>query len=259
MSDCKEDPSHAAAESSAAAGHATAGASHPGAMNAYDIPRYNAAGYVLGRPQAPNDPMSAGMLHGSPAPARDAYAGFMPPPPGTGYAGYADAYTIHGPGPIPGYPPPQAGGAPGVAPGYGPFVNGAAAQGYGPAASGYPGYPPPQGSAGGTVPGYGSAQPSEPASQPRDPSADKAQGNAHGRIAEVVKDIANGQTPDAEKMAALFDGFDGQFWKGALAGVLVTLLFTNETVRSGISGAFGTILGGFKKQGDQQPDDSATT
>jgi hypothetical protein len=80
-----------------------------GTMNAYDIPRYNTEGYVLGRPETANDPMSAGTVQGAPAggyqsPAQPTGAqpdpqtmasgsaamgppGMQPPPQGMVYAG----------------------------------------------------------------------------------------------------------------------------------------------------------------------------
>ena len=69
----------------------------------------------------------------------------------------------------------------------------------------------------------------------------------YGRIADVVKDIANGEQPDMSKLAALYSGFDTQFWKGALIGAVLTVLLTSETVKTAVAGTFGGIFGAFSK------------
>ena len=93
----------------------------------------------------------------------------------------------------------------------------------------HPGFqPPPQGPAyAGPDPAYAKAgadgvYPQQPGYRHTEPAPEQAaQGfnaDSYGRIAEVVNDIANGEQPDVNKIVALYNGFDAQFWKGALIG-----------------------------------------
>jgi hypothetical protein len=143
--------------------------------------------------------------------------------------------------------PPQGMTYPGMNADYGPTMAGGATMAQ------QPGYPPSPGmdpyGAAYTAPGY-YQQP-----YPGDPQAYAAAGQAapgnyaenYGRIAEVVKDLANGEQPDVNKLAALYSGFDAQFWKGALIGAVLTVLLTSETVRGAVAGTLGGIMGAFKK------------
>ena len=292
-----------------------------GAMNAHDIPRYNSEGYVLGRPDMPNDPTSAGTVQGAqsgnaaqsmdggyggpthfsngqPESGTMGYGtmdgangqamysygpmgqpGMQAPPQGMGYAGMdaAQGQPMAGCGPVgqPGMqPPPQGVGYAGMETAYGQPMNG-----FGPV--GQPGMqPPPQGmtypgvnTAGGatmaqqpgfqpppgmvpngggaayTAPGY-YQQPYPGDAQAYAAAGQTAPGNYaenYGRIAEVVKDLANGEQPDVNKLAALYSGFDAQFWKGALIGAVLTVLLTSETVRGAVAGTLGGIMGAFKQ------------
>ncbi|BBO90527.1 hypothetical protein [Desulfosarcina ovata] len=276
----------------------------PGAMNAYDIPRYNTQGYVQGRPGTPNDPTSAGGIQGAPAgdagrsmgdgSAGPAYFSHGQPEPGTMGAGtmnmaYGPAMPGYGPTGQPGVqPPPQGMGYGGMDAAYGPAMSGYAPTGqpgvqpppqgmgyggmdaaYGPAMPGYaptgqPGVqPPPQGMGyggmdaayGPAIPGYGPTE--QPGIQPP-PGQSGAGGGIeqYGRIAEVVKDMANGEPPDVNKLAAVYSGFDAQFWKGALIGAVLSVLLTSETVRTAVAGTMGGIMGAFKKS--DQPAGDAT-
>ncbi|WP_319523044.1 hypothetical protein [uncultured Desulfosarcina sp.] len=282
-----------------------------GAMNAYDIPRYNSEGYVMGRPETANDPTSAGNVQGAPAgmadpaaagsyggPAQgqpapgtmghgtmngtpgEAMAGngsmgqpaYQPPPQGMAYAGMNPAYgpTMAGGSPTgqPGHqvPPQQTAyagmgmppGGPAVPPGYQPPPQGMAYAGmnpaYGPTMA-PPGYQPPPGMGPmGTAPVYEGA-PGYYAPYPGAPQAHAAaeqtapafNAEHYGHIADVVKDIANGEQPDVNKIAALYSGFDTQFWKGALIGAVLTVLLTSETVKTAVAGTLGGIFGAFHK------------
>jgi hypothetical protein len=286
-------------------------------MNAYDIPRYNSEGYVLGRPESANDPASAGNVQGGTAGHAPAggYGGPTQPPhgqpapgvmdPGTMNAAPGDAVAGNGGTGHPGYqPPPQGGmphpgmapgngpemapggqagyqvppqqmayagmgtvpGGPGFPPGYQPLPQGMAYTGMNPAYGPTmvpPGYPPPPGMGPmGTGPVYEGA-PGYTVPYPGDPHAQGAAGQTapgfnaehYGRIADVVKDIANGEQPDVDKIAALYSGFDAQFWKGALIGAVVTVLLTNETVKTAVAGTLGGIFGAFGKS-DASPADA---
>jgi len=260
-----------------------------GAMNAYDIPRYNAQGYVQGRPTTPNDPLSAGKVHGGFAPAAGpaGHPGNAAPPQGMMGAGVNLGYgPVLGGAPLgyPGGPQPPAMAYGSAGPAYvqmpaGPpmgyyggqmpppgMVYGAGAPVYGqmPPAGYYYGSPlPPPGMV------YGQAPPEAAAVHPGTPGQGAGgSGNAHGparaegadanaqeRIAAVVREMANGQPPDVDKMVALFNGFDTQFWKGALIGAVVAVLVSSETVRSGVAGAVGGLFARFK--GDGGPKGSA--
>ena len=254
-----------------------------GAMNAYDIPRYNSEGYVLGRPETANDPASAGNVQGSPVgatgpaaagsyggPAQSPYGQAVPGAMGHGTMNGAPGETIGGNGGAgqPGYqvPPQQTPygsmgtiyRGPTAPSGYQPPYPGMAYTGMNPAYSPSmvpPGFqPPPAMGAMGGGPVYEGA-PGYTAPYPGDPRAYDAAGQAspglnaehYGRIADVVKDIANGEQPDVNKIAALYSGFDTQFWKGALIGAVVSVLLTSETVKTAVAGTLGGIFGAFNK------------
>ena len=317
MSDHEEGGCQDAASSGAAAsGRQGQPAGFPGdageqssAMNAYDIPRYNSEGYVLGRPETANDPTSAGNVQGTPAGAAQAPQGqpapgamghgtmngapfeamagnggmgqptYQPPPQGMAPPGMDPAYgpEMAGGGPAgqPGYqvPPQQtayagmgtAPGGPAVPPGYQPPPQGMAYAGMNPAYGPTmvpPGYQPPPGMGPmGTGPAYEGA-PGYTVPYPGDPQAHATaeqtspgfNAEQYGRIADVVKDIANGEQPDVDKIAALYSGFDAQFWKGALIGAVVTVLLTNETVKTAVAGTLGGIFGAFGKNDSSAAD-----
>jgi hypothetical protein len=285
MCDTKEDEGRKApGGDSGAAAHAATGG-----INAYDIPRYNAQGNVQGRPQTPNDPLSAGKVYGAPSNGATAgHPGEAAPAQGMMHAGDNQAY-----GPMPGdafagYPggpvPPQGmvygGGGPAYAqmPAGGPagyyyggpappqaMVYGGGGPAYvqmpagGPAGYYYGGPVPPQAMVyGPAAPGAAAGYPGTPA--PGTGGFSAAPGAADGaseRIAAMVRDMANGKPPDVDKMVTLFNGFDTQFWKGALIGAVVAVLVTSETVRSGVAGAVGGIFSQFKTDGgskDPKPD-----
>jgi hypothetical protein len=250
-----------------------------GEMRAHDIPRYSSEGYVLGRPEAANDPTSAGHIQGAPdagsgiGVGNGAGAGYGQQPTGVGMV---DGQTM-----APGGPGQQQGmpaGAPGMGAPYGEAVGLANAQGMGPVqaqatAAGANGRPaemqaPPQGAGYmGVDPAYGQAaytagafhqpgyqvppqgmDPRGMAGQACSASAGEFNANQYGRIAEVVNDIAKGEQPDMDKIVGLLNGFDTQFWKGALIGAVATLLVTNDAVKSAVSGTLGGIFGAFSKK-----------
>jgi hypothetical protein len=254
MCDTKEDEGRKApGGDSGAAAHAATGG-----INAYDIPRYNAQGNVQGRPQTPNDPLSAGKVYGAPSNGATAgHPGEAAPAQGMMHAGDNQAY-----GPMPGdafagYPggpvPPQGMVYGGGGPAYAQMPAG------GPAGYYYGGPVPPQAMVyGPAAPGAAAGYPGTPA--PGTGGFSAAPGAADGaseRIAAMVRDMANGKPPDVDKMVTLFNGFDTQFWKGALIGAVVAVLVTSETVRSGVAGAVGGIFSQFKTDGgskDPKPD-----
>jgi hypothetical protein len=233
-------------------------------MHAHDIPRYDAQGYVAGRPDTANDPTSAGRVQGAPAggftPPGDGQNGHAqtpgahPEPPFTGYGetNSAGDPAMHQSAPMgqPGMPPPPY-GMPygGVDPAYGmphPGVHPMGQPGMPPPPYGMP-YP-------GTDPAYGMPGYQQPAA-----AAQGFQAEQYGRIADVVRDISNGEQPDANKLVELFHTFDTPFWKGALIGAVVTLLATNETAKAAIAGTLGGIFGAFTKEGGEKTGASAET
>mgnify|MGYP000109069149 CR=1 FL=1 len=355
MSDHKEDACQDEAASGASGadrkGTLTGSSAVPGqgsgTMNAYDIPRYNSEGYVVGRPDASNDPSSAGNVQGMPVGGEEhsggggyggseqathgqampgamghgsmngtptgpamadgggmGQAGYQVPPQGMAYTGMDPAagqgmaggqanYQMPPQGMAYGGMDPAAGqGMAGGQANYQVPPQGMAYAGMDPAAGqGMPGgqasyQVPPQGMAyGGMNPAYGqtmdptAAMGQQPGFQPQpgtgtmgpgtaytapgyyqqpypgDPQDYTAAGQSapgnhaenYGRIADVVKDIANGEQPDMSKLAALYSGFDTQFWKGALIGAVLTVLLTSETVKTAVAGTFGGIFGAFSK------------
>jgi len=68
----------------------------------------------------------------------------------------------------------------------------------------------------------------------------------YGQWVDVVNGIAGGR-PDVDKIMGLMEGYDGQFWKGLLVGAAATLLLTNDTVKSALAGAAGSVWGFFQK------------
>jgi hypothetical protein len=127
-----------------------------------------------------------------------------------------------------------------------------------PPAMGYPGSGPTY--AAGPSMAHPDAQQAPPAENP----ADQA-GNAehYSRIADVVRDIANGEQPDVSKIAAVYSGFDTQFWKGALVGAVLAVLLTSDTVKTALAGTMGAIFGALKKDdavsaGDSTPEPGAS-
>lgn len=179
---------------------------------------------------------SMGRSDGQPSPAT-AY-GTMGPAYGQAWIQVppqAPAYMTMGPV----YAQPTAGGAP----------------------AGQPGVPPPPGMMymyhPGIDPAYAAAAAAAnpyaayPNAQqaPGTPGPDAQGGNAehYNRIVDVVKDIANGEQPDVNKLAALYGGFDAQFWKGALIGAVLAVLLTSKTVKTTAAGIMGAIFGASQK------------
>lgn len=67
----------------------------------------------------------------------------------------------------------------------------------------------------------------------------------------LVNDIANGNT-DPSRVVSFLSGLDSQFWKGALVGVGVTLLLTNDTVKNAIIGTLAGVMGTFTKETEEK-------
>ena len=228
-----------------------------GEMHAYDIPRYDSRGHVVGRPDTANDPNSAGRVQGRPAQSfQQVPSGYadpgQAPPQGMVYGGMHPPYGSVPPGFMPVGQPGMQMPYPGMAySGMGP-VYGPVPPGYGPMDQ--PGMQAhPQGMAHqATDPAYGPEQ-TEYQQVPPGSAAQHSQAEQYGRIADVVQDISNGEQPDVSKIVQLFSSFDSAFWKGALMGALIALLVTNETVKEAIAGTLGNIMGAFKQ------DDAAAT
>jgi hypothetical protein len=218
----------------------------PGTMGQ---PAYQPPPQGIAPPSGMNPAYGPTMAGGSPA----GQPGYQVPPQQMGYAGMGVAPG--GPAVPPGYqPPPQYMAYAGMNPTYGPTM----AQ---------PGYQPPPGMGPmGTAPvyegapGYYVPYPGAPRAQTTaEQSAPGFNTEHYGRIADVVKDIANGEQPDVDKIAALYSGFDAQFWKGALIGAVVTVLLTNETVKTAVAGTLGGIFGAFGKNDSSAADAGTKT
>jgi hypothetical protein len=62
---------------------------------------------------------------------------------------------------------------------------------------------------------------------------------------EAACEIANGK-PNMEKIMGLMQGYDSQFWKGALVGAAAALLIGNDTVKGAVTETFASIWGMFQ-------------
>jgi len=69
----------------------------------------------------------------------------------------------------------------------------------------------------------------------------------YGQIIDIINDVANG-TPDVSKMVGFLEDCDTQFWKGAVIGAVVTLLFTSNTVKNAVFGTIGSAMDAFRKE-----------
>lgn len=74
--------------------------------------------------------------------------------------------------------------------------------------------------------------------------------NKIGQMYGVVNDVMNGEA-DPAKVMSLFEGLDGDFWKGAIVGAAVGFLASNDTVRGAVAGAFGSMFGEGDPEGPQ--------
>jgi hypothetical protein len=66
----------------------------------------------------------------------------------------------------------------------------------------------------------------------------------------LVNDLANGSA-DPSRVMAFLGSQDAQFWKGALVGISVVLLLTNDTVKNAVVGTLSGILGAFSKETEE--------
>jgi hypothetical protein len=83
------------------------------------------------------------------------------------------------------------------------------------------------------------------------PGHPKHDAHQYGQFMGIVNDIANGNA-DPSKIMSMLGSIDGQFWKGALVGVGVTLLLTNDTVKSTLMGALAGVMGTFTKETEEK-------
>jgi len=74
------------------------------------------------------------------------------------------------------------------------------------------------------------------------PAPGPAQENRYGELYGLLQDAANGN-PDVNGFLNFFQTTRSDFWKGALVGAGVSLLLTNDTVKSFISKGFAGVLG----------------
>jgi hypothetical protein len=71
------------------------------------------------------------------------------------------------------------------------------------------------------------------------------QAQRYAQWMEAACDIANGK-PNVEKIMGLMQGYDGQFWKGALVGAAAALLIGNDTVKGAVTETVASIWGMFQ-------------
>jgi len=83
-------------------------------------------------------------------------------------------------------------------------------------------------------PGFGDTR----SGRPGHPKHDQHQ---YGQIAGLINEFANGN-PNLSRVAAYMDGLGNQFWKGALIGAATTLLFTNDQVKTKLSGILRSLM-----------------
>lgn len=248
-----------------------------GQQYANDVPHYTSQGFVAGRPQEVNNPASAGELHGSPhqdpgfrtggvtdgsvhdmsaaSPAAASHmqpqtypGGYQTAPPSmpsqsheTAYpnmSAYAAGYQT-----VPPQMPPQGGYQnipPGMPEGQGSFQTATFQM-------------PPQGGYYGTSP----QMPPQSGPAPVHPMPDQAhhpkfEEHKYGQFVEVVNGFINGE-PDIPKTVGLLENCDLRFWKGAIVGVVASLILTNKTVQTAVTGTLGGIMGAFQKESQEQP------
>ncbi len=109
----------------------------------------------------------------------------------------------------------------------------------------YQGQVPPQAATGMTQPGQafpGAA-----------PAASAAQGmeNRYGELYGLIQQAADGN-PDVSSFLRFFQSTSSDFWKGALVGTGLTLLLTNDTVKSTIAKTFAGIWGAMGKSAEDR-------
>jgi hypothetical protein len=204
-------------------------------MGAYGYTRFP-SGYPAGPPQAP--PFAG--PHPAFAAAMTAQAhGQMPggPPPYSTFGFQGQPLGTMGPqGMHPGMTGPQ--GMPGV--GH-PFAH-PGPQVAGPAATPM-GYHQPQ--------AFGPVTGQDPHGCQHDaahgPGHPKHDAHQYGQFVGLVNELANGNA-DPSKVMAFLGSLDNQFWKGALVGVSITLLLTNDAIKNAIVGTLSNILGAFTKE-----------
>jgi hypothetical protein len=86
----------------------------------------------------------------------------------------------------------------------------------------------------------------------------KHEQHQYGQMMEIVNDFANG-TPNVGKVMDFMEISDSRFWKGAVAGIALTLLLTNDTVKKTIFGAMGNLMQPFRKEHSDTAETSEQT
>jgi hypothetical protein len=79
------------------------------------------------------------------------------------------------------------------------------------------------------------------------PGHPKHDAHKYGQFIGLVNDLANGKADPYQVMSYL-DNLDTQFWKGALVGLAVTLLLTNNPIKKTIGETFSGIWGSSPKE-----------
>jgi len=92
---------------------------------------------------------------------------------------------------------------------------------------------------------------------PHGPGHAKHEGHQYGQMMSLVNDLVNGNA-DASRVMNFIDGVDNHFWKGALVGMSVSLLLTNDTVKNAIVDTLSGIWGAFDS-GNQKAHTESTS
>jgi hypothetical protein len=209
----------------------------------FHAPQPGAQAGMYGAPQ--------GQGNGAPSQAGMMQAGY-PMQPGTAYQPGPNMGQPHFSAQFPGAAPyqgaPMAGG------------NGVQGQAYGqqgaqPSSAqpaGFPqqplgqaGYPyamnplPPQAGPGATAYQHPGTQPHPSQAAP---SPGNGQENRYGELYGLIQEAANGNA-DVSGFLRFFQSTSSDFWKGALVGTGLTLLLTNDTLKSAISKGFAGVFG----------------
>ncbi len=76
------------------------------------------------------------------------------------------------------------------------------------------------------------------------------QENRYGELYGLIQEAANGNA-DVSRFMQFFQNTSTDFWKGALIGTGLTLLFTNDAVKSAIARGFAGIWGAVGKKAEE--------
>ncbi len=75
--------------------------------------------------------------------------------------------------------------------------------------------------------------------------------NRYGELYGLIHEAAEGN-PDVSRFLNFFQSSSTDFWKGALVGVGLTLLLTNDTIKGAIAGGVSGLMGVFEKNAEDK-------